>query len=131
MLRAAACLALTLCLTAAAPAGAQSGLRDLGGLRGAQAGPSASESAREPAAGRAPDRTDVPTTAGLGLSAEIVAPPPAPPALPALGYDSDHCRSTCARSYYFCLSTERADDCPGAWGQCRARCDTPSQASPG
>jgi hypothetical protein len=32
------------------------------------------------------------------------------------------CRLTCAQDYYFCLASELSDDCPGAWGQCRAAC---------
>jgi len=133
MLRAALVLAacLTACLAAATPVGAQSDLRELGGLRGAQsvpADPSAASAAQAPpAAGVA-----VLPAPGLGLMSGIPAAlPPPPPPLPSIGYDSDQCRSSCARGYYFCLSTERADDCPGAWGQCRARCEAPAAVSPG
>ncbi|MFN3521795.1 MAG: hypothetical protein ACK4YQ_06070 [Phenylobacterium sp.] len=63
------------------------------------------------------------------------APSPAPaPAAPlasaasppaALGDTAGQCRLSCAQSYYFCLASELADDCPGAWSQCRAACDAP------
>lgn len=46
-----------------------------------------------------------------------------PPA--ALGDTAGQCRLSCAQSYYFCLASELADDCPGAWSQCRAACDAP------
>ncbi|WP_374573466.1 hypothetical protein [Phenylobacterium sp.] len=68
------------------------------------------------------------------------APPPAdetppvvllaPPAPQAPALDAGQCRLTCAQSYYFCLSSDTPDDCPGAWSQCRAACDAPS-AAPG
>jgi len=57
-------------------------------------------------------------------------PAPLPPMLAPLArpasVDGGACRLSCARSYYFCLSGESVDECPAAWGQCRARCDAPS-----
>ncbi len=59
-------------------------------------------------------------------------PSPLPPMLAPLArpayVDGGACRLSCARSYYFCLSGESVDECPAAWGQCRARCDSPSPA---
>ena len=82
--------------------------------------------------------------APLRLRGQVSAPPmtanqPAAPvdpltALPPLlaplagpvGADASRCRLSCASSYYFCLSTDAPEDCSGGWGQCRARCDSPS-----
>ena len=63
------------------------------------------------------------------------APPsssPAPPAveplpeiLAPLASDApaaDRCRLNCASDYYFCLSTETAEDCAPTWMQCRSNC---------
>ncbi|WP_309645585.1 hypothetical protein [Phenylobacterium sp.] len=57
-------------------------------------------------------------------------PTPLPPMLAPLARpvasDGGACRLSCARSYYFCLAGDSADECPSSWGQCRARCDAPS-----
>lgn len=84
-------------------------------------------------------RVPAPPTALRG-PLDVQAPPPAPQpmALPASVLRSPvpsrqatgrQCRLTCAQDYYFCLSTEAADDCPGAWSQCRAACDAGLKAS--
>jgi hypothetical protein len=59
---------------------------------------------------------------------------PVAPPLPALlaplatapASDPSQCRAACAQSYYFCLSTEVPENCPGDWGQCRAACAAPT-----
>lgn len=61
-------------------------------------------------------------------------PAPLPPMLAPLArpasVDGGACRLSCARSYYFCLSGESADECPAAWGQCRSRCDVSNLGVP-
>jgi len=51
---------------------------------------------------------------------------PPPVASSPVGGGPQQCRLSCAQSYYFCLSSDHPDDCPGAWGQCRAGCDAPA-----
>jgi hypothetical protein len=61
----------------------------------------------------------------------IVAPPvttpsvvlqsPIPLASAAPSGDAGQCRSSCARSYYFCNAQEDGE-CPSKWAQCSARC---------
>lgn len=61
----------------------------------------------------------------------VVAPPvttpsvvlqsPIPLASAAPGGDAGQCRSSCARTYYFC-SGQDDDQCPTQWAQCTARC---------
>lgn len=53
-------------------------------------------------------------------------PPLLAPLASAPQADASRCRLTCASSYYFCLATESPEECPTAWGQCRASCDAPS-----
>ena len=36
--------------------------------------------------------------------------------------DDGQCRERCARTYYFCLSTDGASDCPQDWSSCLADC---------
>ena len=72
-------------------------------------------------------------TPALRGSQSAVAPPvaaaaqslflPQPLSGPQAGVGAGQCRLSCAQSYYFCLSTEGAEDCGSNWGQCRARCD--------
>lgn len=60
---------------------------------------------------------------------------PASPTLPALlaplakpsSADADQCRLNCASGYYFCLSTETAEDCAPSWMQCRSACEAPTR----
>jgi hypothetical protein len=54
----------------------------------------------------------------------LPAPPAAAPVFSSAGLvdGGAQCRLTCAQDYYFCLASELSDDCPGAWGQCRAAC---------
>jgi hypothetical protein len=61
----------------------------------------------------------------------VVAPPittpsvvlqsPIPLAATAPGGDAGQCRSSCARTYYFC-GAQDDDQCPTQWAQCNARC---------
>jgi hypothetical protein len=49
---------------------------------------------------------------------------------PALGVpDTSQCRRSCAQTYYFCLSTEGASDCPENWTSCLAGCGRDPQPS--
>lgn len=110
-------LALLFALTSAAPADAQADL----GLRGAQPRPAPRDAASAAAS-------------SAGVSVDAPAPtvePVPPPALPATAYEAGQCRASCDRTYYFCLASERVDDCPGAWGQCRAACDAAASGPPG
>jgi hypothetical protein len=65
----------------------------------------------------------------LGLAAPAAAqqsgaPTPVLPApAPAPAADVQRCRTTCASSYYFCLSTDAAEDCAPSWMQCRNACE--------
>lgn len=97
-----AALILSLSLVFAAPVGAQSA-NDAPRLRGAQPTP--------------PSETPAPTSAMPAASAGMTLAPPGP--------DAGRCRLSCAQSYYFCLASDTPDDCPGAWSQCRAACDSP------
>lgn len=86
-------------------------------------------------------KTRVPSPSGglrgpLGVEAAQPAPEPIVAPAPALRSPvptrqatGGQCRLACAQDYYFCLSTEAADDCPGAWSQCRAACDAGLKAS--
>jgi hypothetical protein len=63
----------------------------------------------------------------LGLAAPAAAqqsgaPTPVLPAS-APAADVQRCRTTCASSYYFCLSTDAAEDCAPSWMQCRNACE--------
>ena len=62
-----------------------------------------------------------PTTAAAPSSA------PAAPFSPIVSLtpsgDAQRCRTSCASSYYFCLSTDAAEDCAPSWMQCRNACE--------
>lgn len=45
-------------------------------------------------------------------------------AAPGVGGVAQQCRLSCAQTYYFCLSSSQADDCPTSWSQCRAGCSS-------
>lgn len=73
-----------------------------------------------------------------GPVSEAKAPSPAPPAAPALpallaplatpsSAEAERCRLNCASGYYFCLSTEAAEDCAPSWMQCRSACEAPQR----
>lgn len=96
-----AALILSLSLVFAAPVGAQTA-KDAPPLRGVQTMSPSDAPAPAPAMPAAP----------VGMT-------PAPS-----GADAGRCRLSCARSYYFCLASDTPDDCPGAWSQCRAACDS-------
>ncbi len=110
-------LALSLMLLLVADqAGAQSNTNPnaMLGLRGPQ---SAAGGVARTANGQAPAPVEAPALPSLA------PPPPLMSLLPA-GPDQPLCRTTCARSYYFCLSGgDAAEDCGGTWGQCAARCN--------
>lgn len=55
------------------------------------------------------------------------APLPPPPAPLAPPQDAARCRTNCASGYYFCLSTESAEDCSPSWMQCRSACEAPAR----
>ena len=63
--------------------------------------------------------------------ASSAPPPSATPALPpplvpltggAQGVNPNQCRSSCARTYYFCRANGDDDSCATQWAQCKARC---------
>jgi len=97
-----AALILSLSLAFAAPVGAQP-------AKGAQ-----------PLRGAQPAK-QLPAPAPPAVS--LATPAPMPP--PDLAPEAGRCRLTCAQSYYFCLTSDTPDDCPGVWSQCRAACDAP------
>jgi hypothetical protein len=50
-------------------------------------------------------------------------PPPLIPLTGATqGADPNQCRSSCARTYYFCRANGDDDSCPTQWMQCKSRC---------
>ena len=52
-----------------------------------------------------------------------VLPPPLVPLTGASqGVDPNQCRSSCARTYYFCRANGDDDGCPTQWMQCKTRC---------
>jgi hypothetical protein len=53
---------------------------------------------------------------------QTVLPPLIPLAQSRPGGDASQCRSSCARTYYFCKAGTEDDSCPGQFGQCNARC---------
>lgn len=59
----------------------------------------------------------------------LIARPPARVGLEPVAADTDSCRQTCARKYYFCLSGGDADICPQDWTLCRSRCPIPGATS--
>lgn len=66
-----------------------------------------------------------PRTPAIDLAPQLPIPLRAVAETPVAG-EAGQCRLTCAQSYYFCLASDGAEDCAPTWGQCRARCDTPS-----
>lgn len=127
----AAALLLSLAVLAAGPAGAQQRTPPTPQFQGGRivvpAAPGPSDGAGRPIL----DVLRGPDTAQTGAPPVPVAPPTpvlAPLARPA-PIDGGQCRLACARSYYFCLASDSADECPSAWGQCRSRCDAPSPIS--
>jgi hypothetical protein len=59
-----------------------------------------------------------------------ILPIPIPLAASRQGRDPDQCRTSCARTYYFCRSNGDDDSCSGQWAQCKARC-TATYSRPG
>ena len=43
--------------------------------------------------------------------------------------DAGQCRQGCSRTYYFCLSSDDAQECSRAWTQCLASCASGSGGS--
>lgn len=64
-----------------------------------------------------PERTEEPQQPATPLPS-LLAPLAGPSAA-----DADRCRLNCASGYYFCLSTDAAEDCSPNWMQCRSGCD--------
>lgn len=62
---------------------------------------------------------------GARAATTAALPPLLAPLAPARP-DTGRCRLSCASAYYFCLSSDSPDECPGAWAQCRAACDVSS-----
>jgi hypothetical protein len=114
-------LALILALVAG-QAGAQSNANPnanpgLRGLQSATGGALAAGAAPRLANGQSPAPVEPPTLPSLAPPPPLMSLLPPPP-------DQPLCRTTCARSYYFCLSVgDAAEDCGGTWAQCAARCN--------
>ncbi len=51
-----------------------------------------------------------------------------PPVAGPVGGAAQQCRTSCAQSYYFCLSDGRSDDCSTSWSQCRLACGASDRA---
>ncbi|MCY1646798.1 hypothetical protein OVA11_06875 [Caulobacter sp. SL161] len=51
----------------------------------------------------------------------VVLPAPIPLAVGRPGGDVTQCKATCARTLYFCQSSDD-DSCGGRWAQCNAAC---------
>jgi len=67
-----------------------------------------------------------PPTTAAAPSAPAVPFSPLVSLTPPSG-DAQRCRTSCASSYYFCLSTDAPEDCSPNWMQCRNACDAPSR----
>ena len=57
----------------------------------------------------------------------LISPSP-DPAAPFASVTADHaeCRRVCSHTYFFCLQTEGAEDCPQGWSSCLSDCVRPS-----
>ena len=55
------------------------------------------------------------------ITPSVVLQAPIPLASTTPGGDAGQCRSSCARTYYFCKAQDD-DQCPSSWAQCNARC---------
>lgn len=69
--------------------------------------------------GEAPAETSRPRG---DLSALVPAPLPVRPIASPVQADGGQCRRSCARDYYFCLSSEDEATCSPVWVKCQARC---------
>jgi hypothetical protein len=64
-----------------------------------------------------------PRAADQGQPDTPALPPPLIPLTGASqGADTNQCRSSCARTYYFCRANGDDDSCPTQWMQCKSRC---------
>ncbi|MDR7232216.1 hypothetical protein J2X45_003322 [Caulobacter sp. BE264] len=70
---------------------------------------------------RLPATTKSPPAQTPIAAPSIVLPAPIPLAVGRPGGDVAQCRATCARTLYFCQSTED-DGCGARWAQCNAAC---------
>jgi hypothetical protein len=80
--------------------------------------------AAAPVGAQTPDARPIERQAAPVEPAPPSTSPAAFPTTPVVGDLGGRCRLACAQAYYFCLASDTPDDCPGAWGQCRAACAT-------
>lgn len=78
------------------------------------AAPALAGQARLPATTKSPAQSPI-------SAPSIVLPAPIPLAVGRPGGDVQQCKATCARTLYFCQSTED-DGCAPRWAQCNAAC---------
>lgn len=83
-------------------------------LRGAQPGSGAAVATSQPT----PLATPVPAALAQAWSAPIPQ---------GSGGDASQCRTSCARTYYFCAAGGD-EDCAGRWSQCAASCTVTARA---
>lgn len=81
----------------------------------AMAGPALAGQAKLPAA------SSTPAARPPAETPSFILPPPVPLAVGRPGGDVAQCKATCARTLYFCQSTED-DGCSARWAQCNAAC---------
>ncbi len=73
-----------------------------------------------------------PSTAPVQPDTPALPPPLVPLTGASQRVDPNQCRSTCARTYYFCRSNGDDDSCATQWMQCKSRCTaTYSPRAPG
>jgi hypothetical protein len=82
----------------------------------AMAAPALAGQARLPTTTKSPPPAQTPIT-----TPSFVLPAPIPLAVGRPGGDVAQCKATCARTLYFCQSTED-DSCGARWAQCNAAC---------
>ncbi len=82
----------------------------------AVAAPAVAGQARLPTTTKSPPPAQAPVNAP-----SVVLPAPIPLAVGRPGGDVTQCKATCARTLYFCQSSDD-DSCGGRWAQCSAAC---------
>lgn len=67
-------------------------------------------------------RTPVPAVAAPVLAPSFILPAPIPLAQSRPAGDAQQCKSTCAKTLYFCQAGGDDDGCGGRWAQCNSAC---------
>jgi len=60
-----------------------------------------------------------PTSVAQSIGVSLASP------IPAAKPDEGQCRTSCAHTYYFCLSSPGSTDCGASWSQCLTDCGHP------